>query len=329
MKNYCRHCGVKLDPEQKHDCPKFRVWAKAKGLFVHALNYINQNENVENENDYYERDKAIIPDCVEPDNGEITVKQYDLAILRTRHKLTRAEGKLQITNKRLIFRATGRSPMGKTVYQSEFAMDKVDGVEIRRDHRFFLWDFLVSYWLSSWFFVIGILIAWLLPRDSVFWTVCALLLSLGSVVPFFTVRKKHLIKLLILSVGNGITFAIAMVNTSFIEELMEHGNPEKMTFLMVLGLVLSAFYSVLYILSMFMSLFKPNLVVEVKTSSGSPGIQIKYRYASFFIWKKLEENSGFSEILPGKDADLATKEIGAIINDIKTLGDIGVEKWKV
>ena len=42
----------------------------------------------------------------------------------------------------------------------------------------------------------------------------------------------------------------------------------------------------------------------------------------------MDEYSGFSEVLPGKDADLAIKEIGAIINDIKTLGDFAVEKWQ-
>ena len=42
----------------------------------------------------------------------------------------------------------------------------------------------------------------------------------------------------------------------------------------------------------------------------------------------MEEYSGFAEVIPWEDADLAIKEIGAIINDVKTLGDMGVEKWK-
>ena len=42
----------------------------------------------------------------------------------------------------------------------------------------------------------------------------------------------------------------------------------------------------------------------------------------------MDEYSGFAEVLPDKDADLAIKELGTIINDIKTLGDFGVEKWK-
>ena len=92
---------------------------------------------------------------------------------------------------------------------------------------------------------------------------------------------------------------------------------------------IAAFVIMVFVwISWFLSCFKANLVIEAKTSGGSPGIQIKHKYTSLIIWKKMEEYSGFAEILPGKDADLAIKEIGAIINDIKTLGDFGVDKWK-
>ena len=40
----------------------------------------------------------------------------------------------------------------------------------------------------------------------------------------------------------------------------------------------------------------------------------------------MKENSCFVEIQPGKDADLVIKELVGIINDVKTLGDFGVEK---
>ena len=68
-------------------------------------------------------------------------------------------------------------------------------------------------------------------------------------------------------------------------------------------------------------------MIEIKTSSGSPGIQIKHKEISF-IWHKAEEFSGFTEILPWEDTDLAIKEVATVIDDIKTLGDFGVEKWK-
>lgn len=318
MKNYCRHCGAKLDPEQTHDCPKLRVWTKIKSFGNRVVNYLKYDGKIEDEGDCYERGKAIVPDSIDADNGEATVKQYDLAILRTRHKLTRAEGRMQITNKRLLFRATGRSPVGKTVYQSEFSMDKIDGVEIRKDYRFLFWDFLVNIWFSEWLCPIGILLGIGLTKNgNLFPTVIAMLLSLATSVPFFALRKRYLLKLLVLSVGCGLSGSVIFAAIDSGEKVLA-----------VFAVIFFLFLFVLYAISMFLSFFKPNLVIEVKTSSGSPGVQIKHRFASFFIWKKVEENSGFSEILPGKDADLAIKEIGAIINDIKTLGDLGVDKWR-
>ena len=151
MTNYCKRCGAKLDLEQKHVCPKLGWWRKVKNFLLGLVNYDDSDENGI---DYYERGQEIIPDAVVANDGEVTVKQYDLAILRTRHKFTRAEGRMQITNKRLLFRATGRSPAGKTSFQSEFSMDKIDGVEIRRDYRFLFWDFFVNSWLSSLAFLI-------------------------------------------------------------------------------------------------------------------------------------------------------------------------------
>ncbi len=319
MKNYCRHCGAKLDPEQKHECPKLQIWATIKKVFFRLVNYLTNDDNIEANTDYYERGKAIIPECVRPEDGEVTVKQYDLAVLRTRHKLTRAEGKMQITNKRIIFRGTGRSPAGKTVFQSEFAMDKIDGVEIRRDYRFLFWDFFKNLYLSSIFLILGGTIGEkLIDSDDILPTVFAFLLSFLSAVPFFVIKRRHLLKLFLLSVGQGIMGIL----------VFRAGIGESSGVVLLAGFVITVLL-VLYLITLFLSFFKPNLVIEVKTSSGSPGLQVKYRFASFFIWKKMEENSGFAEILPGKDADLAIKEIGAIINDIKTLGDLGVDKWKV
>jgi hypothetical protein len=38
-------------------------------------------------------------------------------------------------------------------------------------------------------------------------------------------------------------------------------------------------------------------------------------------------DSGFAEVIPTDETDNAIREIGAIINDVQKLGDMGVEKW--
>ena len=42
----------------------------------------------------------------------------------------------------------------------------------------------------------------------------------------------------------------------------------------------------------------------------------------------MTEYTDFSEVLPGKDLDAMINELGALIDDIQTLGDIAIENWK-
>jgi hypothetical protein len=49
---------------------------------------------------------------------------------------------------------------------------------------------------------------------------------------------------------------------------------------------------------------------------------------SFLFLAKEDKYSGFAEILPWTDTDIAIKEVGTIIDDIKTMGDAAIEKWK-
>lgn len=327
MKNYCKHCGEKIIEGQKHDCPKFQFVKKFKQFINTILKRTGIESSMARRIESFERGQLVVPDSIAPNEGEIVVKQYDLAKLRSRFKGNFAEGRMQVTNKRLLFRAAGHSLIGKTTYQCEFAMDKIDGVDIRKDYRFMWFDLFKNLFITFYTNSLSLLLLFLpalLLKDFEeggtgigILSLLSLLLGLASCVPFFMLNKKFLLKSICLSAGVGLTMftlAVAVVDTNIL--------------LIFLASIPVIFLLALYWISIFISCLAPNLSVEVKTSGGSPGIQIKHRYASFFIWNKMEENSGFSEILPGKDADLAISEIGALINDIKTLGDLGIEKWQ-
>jgi hypothetical protein len=43
---------------------------------------------------------------------------------------------------------------------------------------------------------------------------------------------------------------------------------------------------------------------------------------------QLEKGLGFTEVIPTEHSEKAIRELGAIINDIQKLGDLGLEKWK-
>ena len=60
-------------------------------------------------------------------------------------------------------------------------------------------------------------------------------------------------------------------------------------------------------------------------------IKVKGGHDALEIARKLpkDERSGFVTVKPWKDTQFAIRELGALINDIKLLGDAGIEKWKV
>jgi hypothetical protein len=89
-----------------------------------------------NATDTYERGMKIVPDCISANENEVPVKQYNIAVLRSLLKFERAEGRVQVTNKRVILRAAGRSIGGRTTLQHEFAINEIAGIEARRNYKF-------------------------------------------------------------------------------------------------------------------------------------------------------------------------------------------------
>ena len=326
--SYCKYCGTELIKGEPHECPK-------KPKFIRFVSWLFDKSGVENpfrnRNQVYEREQQITPDNIALDDGEIPIKQYKVAILRSRMRCQNSEGRLQITNKRVLFRATGYSPAGKTTYQHAFSLDKIDGVEIHKDRRFRVPDFLFALlWNSLSVVLFNIWASFIEGGLGVGGFGCVLSaiivagVGLGAIAYFFWKPGKFFSKLLLTGIGLGGILALITVITS----AMENNLSEIVAIpsLILWGIVFVVLY-ILYFVSMFLFVIKPNLMIEIKTSSGSPAIQIKHKQISF-IWHKSEEFSGFDEILPWEDTDLAIKEVATIIDDIKTLGDFAIEKWQ-
>jgi len=107
------------------------------GKFIISMkNRMGIGSPEKNATDTYERGMEIVPACIRANENEIPVKQYNVAILRNILKFERAEGRMQVTNKRVIFRAAGRSVGGRTTLQHEFAIDEIAGIEARNNFKF-------------------------------------------------------------------------------------------------------------------------------------------------------------------------------------------------
>jgi hypothetical protein len=123
-------------------------------FFASMKNRMGIGSPERNATDTYEREKKIVPDCISAIENEIPLKQYNIAVLRTLLKLERAEGRIQVTNKRVILRAAGRSIGGRTTLQHEFAINEIAGIEARKNFKFSFLYLVFAILISSLAFLI-------------------------------------------------------------------------------------------------------------------------------------------------------------------------------
>ncbi|MDO5133735.1 MAG: hypothetical protein Q4D81_12270 [Eubacteriales bacterium] len=288
-------------------------------FWVRFKNRVGLGEPETNDVDYYERDLLIVPQCIEPDSGEVPIKQYKMAVLRSRLILSRAEGRLQVTNKRVIFRATGRSLMGRTTLQHEFAIDEIAGIKLRKNYRFSFLNYLgisIVVALGSMFggFLVHQLQAWHFPVFII--QLLSLLVTGICAIPFFTMYKKFPLKMFFAAIGYGMiasVFSITRYNTGFGQRLW------------MIPLIL---VSALLLFMMWIVCWVPNLVATVDTKGTQPAVEIRRKEAGLFNLFRKPEYTGFGEVLPWKDTELAIIELWAMISDIQKYGDEAIKMWK-
>ncbi len=249
----------------------------------------------------FERGKRIVPDLVAPCEQEIPVKQYQLCNARSRLRGLWQEGRIQVTNKRVIFRLSGRSWIGRAMSHTEFTIDEVAGIALSNGVRFALWDFLLGFIFSAIAMVLG-------GFFGGFPVFLAYILGIAAMAPFFLLKKKYYIKTLFLA------FSVGVISVSMGGSTYDH------PFLAKVGVFLMVIAFILYIVALFLFSLKPSLSIKVMTKCASD--------SPISIWSA-QTMVSVMEVLPGEDADVAIEELGSMITDIQKLGDFGIRKWKV
>lgn len=153
MSKYCVKCGRKLADGAICSCRIRREVSGGAGGTQSGVSFRNilkvNDPDFDRGEDYYERGKQIVPELVSPCENEIPIKQYHLVNIRSRLQGLWAEGRLMVTNKRILFRASGRSFIGRTMLEDEYALDEISGLEISRGVRFSIFDFFMSMLLLA------------------------------------------------------------------------------------------------------------------------------------------------------------------------------------
>lgn len=333
MAKFCTRCGRPLEEGEVCTCettdasetPKFDT--NQAGTFWETFkNHVGLSDPEFNGTDVFESGKLIIPECVKANEGEIPVKQYTVATLKNRLlgiTYAKAIGRIQVTNKRVIFRAPGRSLRGRTSIQHEFAIDDVSGIEARREYTWNFWDFLSGLFIIAISVAIAMGLITLLSKDtddySTATTAWGIMLGAAGCIPFFALKNKWGFKLMSLGLSVGAIANIAVSQfTSFSYFSGSSGSPITTIFLGIIPLLLLFFTWFIYTI-------RPNLVLQIKTNGASNAIDICRMKITLF---NIEEHTGFKDVIPADNAEECIREIDAIINDIQKLGDFGIEKWK-
>ena len=320
MSKYCTRCGKPLNENETCSCvkeAKVNLFKSRGGVTEAIKEHMGIDTSDSKGGDYYENYKKIVPDCISPDEGEVPIKQYEIATLRNRFlgiPYAKAIGKLQITNKRVIFRASGRSVAGPTTLQHEFAIHELSGLEVRREFIFNLCDFIIGLLVYSLGFSLFLYVISKSGIDSeTLIKIISFIFAVIGLIPFFVSKKIWLFKLFSLGVSLSAIMLESVGSDSFFWKLI-----------LLVNVVAAGF-------SLFIQSIRPNLVLIVKNKSSHDTIDIKRRSVlkSFFGGRDSnDDHTGFNEVLPEEDVGTCIKEVCAIISDIQTLGDLAIDKWK-
>lgn len=304
MAKFCNNCGKPL--EEGQPCPCTKTALDRDNNIVETIKKWLDPASAGSPVQLYERDMAIVPDCVSRDENEVPLRQYNVATLRSRLKLEKAEGRIQVTNKRVLFRAKGTSLPGKTLLQYEFDLLELSGIEARSNYKFSLLNFFIAVFLIA----VGatIVTAFMLSfKDITAQRVFGYIFGIGSLAPFFLLKKKSEIKFLCLGASFGC--------------LSRAG-------------VLVSLTAILIVVAMVLYVFVPNLVITFKTKGGSPAVDIRAKKRMGLLSiigignGNDQEFTGLDEVLPAGDKVAVFNEVAAMINDLRTMGNLAIEKWK-
>lgn len=297
--------------------PEFDVGKTAneiKNTIKHSVNDISKKFNTK-----FDLPKRLMPEMVKECEEEKHVKQYNFMRMSLPIAGYNANGLLQVTNKRIIYKTYGSSIMGNEHTHSEISIDDVAGISIEKSTSLnipvILAFLLMGFPLTAFGFMLGLLASYL----HIFFTV--VMAGLTAVGTVMLLKTKHYVFFHLLS-----SFASAIcVGGGFIILLSSLTSFSSNEFWLFVVVLIWLFLNVMNVLSYVLNLFKNNIsiVVTSKTGAATP-----INCSSDQSWLV-----GLSLLKPlvymyeTDETPVMEAELGAMISDIQKMGDYGIGKW--
>lgn len=270
----------------------------------------------------------LLPTYVAPAEGEATVRTYHCTSLSARMLRLRAEGYLTVTNKRVIFYAFGSSYGGTSVFLSEVPIADVSGINAFKGTYFSLSHLLVGVVVS---FILGNILNAIvsalvlgITKDGQALGWLALVFPILLVALSFRCQADDLKGPVLASTASMLAFSLAGLSavTSLVNSFGSDRDTGVEALASVVGLV-SGLYA-LYTFFMYARRETMSLVVGSKGGSSTPIIVSGVTGFGFYNTAALKALNAE----PAQDAETMIKELGALIADVQTLGDLGLQKWQ-
>jgi len=286
---------------------------------------------------------SIVPNKISAMSGEMPIRQYHVANLRNLLRFTLAAGYIEVTNKRVIFRAEKQNKARNATIHREFDIKHVAGIEGVSSYRFSLPAAAIGLVTIVAF---AALMAWLVlsfthgfARDLLsldtathmsmpaLWLIIpraiegltqgrqpdvnsismivGLVAGFGGIALFFVLRGKFWFKQMLLGISLGGFGVVALTYNTF-------------------AFVLLAVSVVMTIVGLVIFSWMPDLTINVRSMEGQEICLIRRRSLSLLAGAP---TARYAESAPREDTEAALSEIGAVIGDIRVLGRAGVDRW--
>lgn len=321
-------CACSIDDSVSNDYYKISIkketvkaFAEGVGNFTQSIAEKSDDVVIHANDGAFEHGLGIIGTCVVPNEKEIPVRQYNIAQLST-PILKKAYGRLQVTNKRVIFRSAGRSLCGPIITESEFAIEDISGVQIKTDYRFSLLVFILSLLGAN---ILGMLYVSLFlyvfngtVQNSVVPSfIMTIILTFFSAVLLLFVSHKRVFKSAAF-LACGCSYLILSGVSIIPSQLIKGSSGDGGSICVMLALV----SIVISLVEIILAGIVDDLHLMIKVSGAEAAVEVGRKL-------RLDERSGFMIVKPWKDTEIAIRELGALIDDIKHFGDAGISKWSV
>ncbi len=285
----------------------------------------------------------LIKDNISPAEGEQSVRSYFCTYYKAPLLGLKANGYLGITNKRVIYQSRGSSRVGSNVIQSEVPIADISGINIYKGFYFNLGSLLSGLFLTVLFgaIVVGILggVRTLEAVNSLnnfsqnnqdqavlFSTVLGWIIGLGGFIGMFALKKKMIWRAVLAGIATTAFGYLGAENviSSFSFDLFGGSQNDNVGYLLIIPAVISLIFAIVQIIK---NAWKPTFSLTIG-SKGGASTPIAISGAGIIGLLGISVAKTFLAT-PAEDADAMLNELGAVILDVQTLGDLGINKWKV